>query len=448
MFRCLKMILLVTFLLTALTAPAYADSSSQYKGYPVVKVSVDGKELKGDVPAIIMDGRTLVPLRSIGEALGMDIKWDDTAKTVYIQSTPGGGITTPAQAAAKETVNIGLLAPLSGDVSSFGQSLEKAFILAVEEKSKIGDYTVTAFTQDDRNDPTEAVSMATKLIKEDKVNALIGSLTSRCSIPLATLAGQEKIPMITPTATSPKVTEGSIDGYAFRACFEDPYQGKLAAKFSLDNLNKKTAAVLYDKHNDYSLMLAENFKESFTTGGGTITGYIGYEGNDTDFGPVLTDIAEENPDVLYLPDYYIKVGLIGKQAREKGVKAVFVGSDGWDSPNLDYAAMEGGYFTNHYSNDDPRPEVKAWVEKYRAKYGSDPDIIAALGYDATGLLLKAIETANSNDPVKIREALKSIGNYPGVTGGISFDKDGNPIKSGVIMQVKSGQLQYVTTINP
>ncbi|MCL6634389.1 MAG: ABC transporter substrate-binding protein [Peptococcaceae bacterium] len=364
----------------------------------------------------------------------------------------GCGGKEPAKTGAGEKViKIGFTGPLTGDVKTFGESTKNAFELALEEVGyKVGDYKIEKVIMDDRNDATEAVNVATKLITQDKVKAIVGSVTSKTTIPISEVANTNKVVMITSTATNPKVT---VDGgkrkeYAFRACFIDPFQGTVAAKFATETLKAKTAAVLYDQGNDYTIGLANYFKDAFTKAGGQILAFEAYSQGDVDFSAVLTNIAKQNPDILYLPDYYQKVSLIGKQAREKGIKAIFLGGDGWDSKDLDYATMEGGYFTNHYSADDPRPEVKAWVEKYKAKYGSAPDALATLCYDATKLLLNAIKTANSDDPAKIKDALQATKDFSVVSGKITFDKDGNPIKPAAILQVKGGKQVYVTTVSP
>ncbi len=354
-------------------------------------------------------------------------------------------------AADDKTIKIGILAPLTGDVKTFGESTVNGAKLAVEQAGgKIGDFKIEVVPADDRNDPTEAVNVATKLISQDKVSGIVGSVTSKTTIPVSKLANDSKVVLITGTATNEKVT---VDGgkrkeFVFRACFIDPFQGKVAAKFALENLKKKTAAVLYDQGNDYTIGLANNFKENFTKGGGTITDFLAYSKDDTDFSAVLTNIAKKNPEVLFLPDYYQKVSLIGKQARAKGIKAVFIGGDGWDSTDLDYRTMEGGYFTNHYSADDPSPQVKKFVGDYNAKYGKTPDALAALAYDAASLLLNAIKTANSKDPVKIREAMQNTKDFQTVSGKVTFDSNGNPIKAATILQIREGKQAFVTTVSP
>lgn len=363
----------------------------------------------------------------------------------------GCGSDNKATGTGEKVIKIGFIGPLTGDVKTFGESTKNGFLLALEQAgNKAGDYTIEYVTADDRNDATEAVNVATKLITQDGVKAIVGSVTSKTTIAASQLANDNKVVMISGTGTSPKVTvdNDKRKDFIFRACFIDPFQGTVAAKFATETLKAKTAAILYDQGNDYTIGLSNFFKEQFTKNGGQILAMEAYAQGDVDFAAVLTNIAKQKPDILYLPDYYQKVSLIGKQAREKGINAIFLGGDGWDSTELDYKTMEGGYFTSHYSPDDPRPEVKTWVDSYKNKYNAVPDAFATLGYDATNLLLNAIRTANSDDPTKIKDALQASNEFAAVTGKLTFDKDGNPIKPAVILQIKDGKQSYVTTVAP
>lgn len=355
----------------------------------------------------------------------------------------------------KNTLRVGVVTPLTGDVKTFGESTKNAFLLAMEQAGvtdkggKIGNVPVEFTIMDDRNDATEDVNVATKLISETKVQAIIGSVTSKVTIAISNVTNPAKVVQVTSTATNPKVTveDGKRKAFTFRACFIDPFQGTVGAKFALNNLKAKTAATLYDQSNDYTVGLAQYFKEAFEKGGGKVVFEASYGKDDTDFSAVLTKIAGLKPDILYLPDYYQKVSLIGGQARGKGIKAVFLGGDGWDSSDLDFKAMDGGYFTNHYSSDDPRPEVQTFVSTYKAKYGSVPDALATLAYDATNMLISAVKSTQSNDPEKLREYLAS-GTFSAVSGTIKNDANGDPIKAAVILQIKDGKQKYVATVNP
>jgi len=331
--------------------------------------------------------------------------------------------------------------------------VKNAFNLAIEDYSKKGKYNIQAVIADDKNDPTEGANAALKLITQDKIVALSGPVTSKVAIPVSEIANSNKIPMITGTATNPKVTiqDNKRKPYVFRACFIDPFQGKIAANFALKDLKVKTAAVLYDVGNDYSKGLADVFKETFTKGKGSIVAYESYQKDDVDFSAIITKVAVKKPDVIFLPDYYNKVALIARQIREKGLKSSLIGGDGWDSPDLLKIAgnaIVGGYFTNHYSPDRKDPVSEAFIKKYKAKYGIMPDTFAALSYDATTMLLKAIDSVKKPAQQDIVKYLSSLKNHKGVTGNISFDSKGDAVKSVVLLKVEKDKVAYMTTINP
>jgi len=356
---------------------------------------------------------------------------------------------------AKE-IKIGLITPLSGDVKTFGESVRNSFLIAVEEANARGGVAgmkIVYVIQDDRNDATEAANVANLLVNQQRVKAIVGSVTSKTTIPVSDIIQSAKIPTISPTATNPKVTvaDGKRKDYMFRACFIDPFQGTVMAKFSRETLKGKSAAVLYDASNDYSKGIAEVFRDSFRKQGGKVAAFESYGKDDVDFSALLTKVKASGADVLFLPDYYNKVGLIAKQVREKGLNVRLVGPDGWDSPDLVKiagSAIEGGYFSNHYSPDDRRPEVVAWVKKYKEKHGQVPDALGTLAYDATNLLLEAIRKAGSDDPKKIREALASMRDFKAVSGKSTLDRNGDMIKSAAILKIEGGRQKFVKMVNP
>ncbi|OPY65149.1 MAG: hypothetical protein A4E63_03128 [Syntrophorhabdus sp. PtaU1.Bin050] len=354
---------------------------------------------------------------------------------------------------AKETIKIGLITPLTGDVKTYGESAKNGFNMAIEEYVKKGKYKIQPIIADDRNDPTEGANAALKLITQDRVVAIIGPVTSKVAIPVSEIANVNRIPMISGTATNPKVTtsDGKRKPYVFRACYIDPFQGTIGAGFALKQIKRKTAAVLYDVGNDYSKGLAEYFKSTFAKGGGVVVAYESYQKDDVDFSGIITKVGTKKPDIIYIPDYYNKVALIAKQVREKGLKGVMVGGDGWDSPELLKTggnAVVGGYFTNHYSPDRKDPVAEAFIKKYKAKYGVVPDTFAALKYDATMIFLKALDEAKKPNSQEIVKLLASLKNYKGVTGNMSFDRNGDAVKSVVILKVEKGGFKYMTTVNP
>jgi branched-chain amino acid transport system substrate-binding protein len=381
------------------------------------------------------------------------VKWIALFLTVvFLFSIGVSGCAPKAQTASEDVIKIGFVGPLTGDVKTFGTSTQNGFLLALKEHDNTaGGLKIEYVIGDDANTPNQATAVATKLITQDKVSAIVGSVTSKCTIPLAVVAEQYKVPLVSPTATSPKVTmDPTRREYAFRACFIDPFQGTVGANFAYNTLNARTAAVLFDQGNDYTVGLKDFFAEAFTKLGGKVLVSEAYSVNDTDFSAQLTKIAGLNPDVIFLPDYYQKVSLIGKQARDRGIKAAFLGGDGWDSSEIDWATMDGGYFSNHYASDDPDPLVQKWSEAYQAAYGSKPDALATLAYDATNILLNAINTAKSSDPAKIKDAIQATKDLQLVSGKISINEEGNPVKAAVILKIDgaSKTSKFVTRVNP
>ena len=351
-------------------------------------------------------------------------------------------------------VKIAILAPLSGDVATFGQSTRDGAMLAVEEWNEDGGVLgrqIEVVVEDSQCSPEAAVSAANKVIDQDGVKFIIGEVCSSASIPISEIAAAKNVLQISPTSTNPSVTvneDGSTKPTVFRACFIDPFQGAVGAKFAIDNLGAQTAAVFLDQGNDYVRGLAEVFIAEFEAAGGEVLVQETYTGDDQDFSAILTKVKDANPDVLYLPDYYTTVNPIAAQAKERGIEATLLGGDGWDSSDLDVVVTEWGYFTNHFSPADTRPIVQDFVAKYEAKYGSTPDALAALAYDATIILLQSMEAADStDDPVKVAEAMAS-GTFPVVSGEISYDATHNPVKAAVVLKVEGGEVVYVDTVAP
>ena len=255
--------------------------------------------------------------------------------------------------------------------------------------------------------------------------------------------------MISPTSTNVEVTKKG--DYIFRACFIDSYQGRVLAVFARDNLKASTAAILVDVRSDYSVGLADAFRAAFEARGGRVVQELKYSEGDSDFSAQLTAIRPSKVDVIVVPGYYTDAGLIARQARSLGLTATLLGADGWDSPKLveiGGEAVDGTYFSNHYSVDDPSPAVRAFVEAYRTRYGAEPDSIAASSYDATRMLADAITRAGSTEGRRIRDALASTRDFPGVTGTITMDADRNPIKPAVVLKVEDGRFRFAARIEP
>lgn len=342
-----------------------------------------------------------------------------------------------------KTVKIGAIQPISGPISEFGTQTRDAMQIAVDEYNEQGGVLgkqIELIVEDDENNPDKTVNAFNKLVTKDKVVGVIGGLTSKVTLAITSLAQNKKIPLLTPTATNVTVTDAG--DYIFRACFLDDFQGNVMAKFATDTLKAKKAALLYDFSNDYSKGLAQSFKDNFAKYGGQNVAEESYNANETDFSAQLTKIKATNPDVIFLPDYYNTVGLIGKQMKNMGLKAIALGGDGWDSVETDKdaaAALEGCYFSNHYSPNVDDPNVKSFVEKFKAKNGKTPNALAALGYDSIKIMVEAIKAANSMDRAKVQQALLKT-DVQFVTGKITFDEKRNPIKPAYIIKVTGGGL--------
>jgi len=350
-------------------------------------------------------------------------------------------------------VKLGLITPLSGPVATFGQSTKEAVEMAVQQINEAGGINgmqVELVIEDDQGKPDDAANAVQKLINEDQVDAIIGCLTSSCTLAAGPIAQSAGVPMISSSSTADKVSE--IGEFMARVCYKDSDQGNGVAAFAYTSLNAKKAAILYDVANDYSKGLAEEFKKGFTERGGEIVSFESYATGDTDFNGQLTKIKSNTPDVIFLPDYYNTVGLIAKQARQLGLDQVMLGGDGWDSPELFSIggdAVDNCYFSNHYSPDIPTEETRAFIEAYKLLYeDKTPDALAALGYDAANIMMDAIARAGSLDKVAIKDAINSTTDFKGATGNITLDADRNVIKSMPIIKIEGGQLVFAEIINP
>jgi branched-chain amino acid transport system substrate-binding protein len=355
-------------------------------------------------------------------------------------------------AAGGGTIKIAILAPLSGPVPTFGVSTRDGALLAIEEANAKGGVLgkqLEAVVADSQCTPDPAVNAANKVIEQDKVHYIVGEVCSSASIPISEIAEKSSVVMISPTSTNPTVTlnaDGSTKKFVFRACFIDPFQGTVMAKFALSK-GYKTAFIMFDQGNDYVRGLAEFFEKAFVEAGGQVVGKESYTKTDTDFSAILTKVAESNAEVLFVPDYYNIINLVGAQAKEKGVTAVMMGGDGWDSADLDVNAADGGFYSNHYDPGDTRPIVQSWIANYQKKYNSVPDALATLGYDATSLLIAAIEKAGADDPVKVAAAMEAL-EFDAVSGKVTFDAQHNPIKGAVVISVKDGVKSFNASVAP
>jgi branched-chain amino acid transport system substrate-binding protein len=365
---------------------------------------------------------------------------------------------------SSDKVVIGAYGAETGPQSTFGTSMKAGMNMAIDEANAAGGVNgvqIVGKMYDDQSQPDQARTVVTKLIDEDNVTAIIGEVASKNSLAAAPVCQQKQVPMISPASTNPRVTE--IGNYIFRTCFIDPFQGAVMATFAADNLHAKTAAVFYDSTQDYSLGLKQYFEQYFQKKGGKIVieqSYTTASGTG-DYSAQLTTIKAQNPDVIYVPGYYTEVGTIAQQARQQGIKVPFLGGDGWDSAKLfegANGALEGSYYSNHYSPDSTEPAVQNFSKAFVSKYNQGvPDAMAALGYDATNVLIAAIKTAgkpadgnyaSAGYRAKVRDAIAATKDFPGVAGKISIGPDRNAVKPAVVLQIKGNKTVYVTTVKP
>ena len=346
---------------------------------------------------------------------------------------------------------VGEFASLTGATASFGQSSHKGTALAIDEINAAGGLLgkkVRLITEDDQSKAGEAATVVRKLISRDKVIAILGEVASSRSLEAAPICQQNKVPMISPSSTNPKVTQ--VGDYVFRICFIDPFQGTVLSKFALSKGWKK-AAVLTDVKQDYSVGLSQFFKEHFAKNGGAIVAEQNYSTDDADFNAQLTSLKAQNPEVIIASGYYTESGLIAKQARQLGINAPLLGGDGWDSPSLVKvagAAMEGNFFSNHFSVEDQSPLIQDFIKRYKAKHHEEPDAMVALGYDSAMILADAIQRAGTTEPVKLREAIAATKDFAGITGEITLDAQRNANKPAVVLTIKDGKFKYVETVAP
>ncbi len=351
-----------------------------------------------------------------------------------------------------DKIVIGNFGSMTGAEATFGISTRDGIALAVEEWNKNGGLLgkqIELKAYDNQGKPEEARLSVEKLINIDNVVAVLGEVASTRSLAGAPVAQQNKVPMISPSSTNPAVTQKG--NFIFRVCFIDPFQGEVMAKFAFNNLKLKKGAILRDSKSDYSMGLANYFIKTFEALGGQIVGDEKYVSGDVDFKAQLTNLKSKQPEFIFVPGYYTEVGLIARQAREQGIKAPLLGGDGWDSDKLTEIggeSIQGSYFSNHYTQEDPRSEVQNFIKTYQARFGSKPDALAASGYDAARILFEAIKSANSVEGEKVRDALSHTKNFKGVTGNITINENRDATKSAVVLQVEGKAFKYVATVEP
>lgn len=354
-----------------------------------------------------------------------------------------------------DTIKVGANFELTGNVANYGNATIEGLQLAIDEANEAGGINgkkIELVSVDDKSEAAESINAATKLISDDDVKVIVGPATTGLVLAETQTATDAKVPIIAPCATSPEATveNGKVKPYVFRSCFIDPQQGEVMATFAAKDLKAKTAVIYVDNSSDYSKNLGKVFKEKFEAAGGKVVMEEAFLQKDQDFKATLTKLKTANADVMFVPAYYEEVGKIVKQAREMGINSAILGTDGWDDTKVvDIAgadALNNTFFSTHYSEKDA--EVQGFIEAYKKKFNRAPNVFAALGYDAGKMLVDALKRAGSGDTEKIREALEATKDLKVGTGTISMDKNHNPIKTAVILEMKNGEKELKAKITP
>jgi branched-chain amino acid transport system substrate-binding protein len=351
-----------------------------------------------------------------------------------------------------ETIKIGEYASLTGKEAAYGDTSHKGTLLAIEEVNARGGVLgrkLELLTEDNQSKQGESATAVKKLISRDKVVAILGEVASIRSLEAAPVVQKARIPMITPSSVNSRITE--VGDCIFRVCFVDSFQGNVLARFVREKLQVHRVAILTSVSSAYSVGMTNLFKARFVAEGGTIVAEQKYSEGDKDFRAQLTAVKAAEADAIFASGYYTEAALICVQARQLGLNLPIFGGDGWDAPPLleiGGAAMEGTYFSTHYSPDNPSPEVQNFNRRYQARWGAMPDAWAALGYDSAMVLADAMGRAGAAAPAKIRDALATTKDFPGVTGRITIDAKRNASKTAVILTIKDGKYKFVTSVAP
>ncbi len=347
----------------------------------------------------------------------------------------GGGL-----ALAQQTVVIGMLGPLSGDYATYGTSVANGVELAINEANASGNYSYRFVLQkeDTRGDQVQALNAMNKLIELDRVTAIVGAVLSGETLTAGPIAQDAGVPMITPSATAPAVSE--IGDYEFRNVITDDVQAAQMAEYAINSLGLRRFAILH-ANNDYGVALRRAFEAGVQANGGQVVAVESYLDGDSNFSAQLTNIARQNPEALYIGGYYTEAAKIAQQAALQGLNVRLMGADGFDSPeliSLGGAAVEGALFTSGFYNATEDPLAAEFVRKYEAAYGMKPDMFAANAYDSARIILEAIQAVGPNRAA-VRDWIANVQDFPGVTGVTTFADNGDAVKPLYILRVENGQ---------
>ncbi len=355
---------------------------------------------------------------------------------------------------AADEVIIGVFEPMTGPMAAGGQQTVEGINLAIEQTTEVLGRPIKVVLVDNKSEKVESANAVARLIEYEKVVAIVGSYGSGNTIAGGEVANAAGIPVVGCSPTNPLVTLGKP--YVFRACFIDPFQGAVMANFAVNELKAKTAVIIQDISNDYSVGLSSFFRDAFIKLTGdpkSVAGVISYQTGDQDFTAQLTYAAGKKPDVVFVPaGQYGDAALIIKQGKEMGITGIFLGGDTWEAPEfieVGGKAVEGSYYSTHFDASAITTKAAEKFNKdFQAKYNRPPSAFAALGFDAFNMVIDAIKRAGSADPKAIRDALAVTKDYEGVTGIITLDLNGDAVKDAIIRKVENGEFKYMTTVRP
>ena len=370
-------------------------------------------------------------------------------------AAPGGNSAASKGTEIGKTFKLGYDLELSGGVAAYGNAGKNGANLAVDEINKAGGINgkqITVISKDNKSDNAEAATVVSNLINNDKVNAVIGSMTSGAVKSMTPNVTKGAVPLVTPAGTDDTltVTNGKVNDYIFRSTFQDSYQGKVLANYTTNELKAKNVVLYYDNSSDYAKGIAKSFEKTYT---GKIVDKVSFQSGDKDFQATLSKIKSEDYDAIVMPGYYNETGLITKQARELGIEQPILGGDGFADPTFitlagDAAATNVYYVSGYSAKALANETTTKFIAAYQAKYKSEPSMFDALAYDAVYMVKQAAEDTKAKTSVDVKDGLAKLKGFKGATGDITVDKDHNPVKDAVVVKLENGKEASATLVKP
>ena len=370
-------------------------------------------------------------------------------------AAPGGNSAASKGTEIGKTFKLGYDLELSGGVAAYGNAGKNGANLAVDEINKAGGINgkqITVISKDNKSDNAEAATVVSNLINNDKVNAVIGSMTSGAVKSMTPNVTKGAVPLVTPAGTDDTltVTNGKVNDYIFRSTFQDSYQGKVLANYTTNELKAKKVVLYYDNSSDYAKGIAKSFEKTYT---GKIVDKVSFQSGDKDFQATLSKIKSEDFDAIVIPGYYNETGLITKQARELGIEQPILGGDGFADPTFitlagDAAATNVYYVSGYSAKALANETTTKFIAAYQAKYKSEPSMFDALAYDAVYMVKQAAEDTKAKTSVDVKDGLAKLKGFKGATGDITVDKDHNPVKDAVVVKLENGKEASATLVKP